>query len=45
MVLMESAVSGHQFTMIRERLADKIELIKFDPFSEFIDNYLWVLFC
>lgn len=33
MVLMESAVSGHQFTMIRERLADKIEFMKFDPYS------------
>lgn len=31
---MESAVSGHQFTKIRERLADKLELIRFDPYSE-----------
>lgn len=34
MVLMESAVSGHQFNVIRERLADKLELIKFDPYSK-----------
>lgn len=35
MVLMESVVSGHKFNAIRERLADKMELIKFDPFSKF----------
>lgn len=35
MVLMESVVSGHQFNAIRERLADKLELIKFDPYSKF----------
>ncbi|XP_061499985.1 large ribosomal subunit protein bL33m isoform X1 [Anopheles gambiae] len=34
LVLMESAVSGHQFTMIRERLADKLELQRFDPYSK-----------
>lgn len=34
MVLMESVVSGHQFTKIRERLADKIEIIRFDPYSK-----------
>uniref|UniRef100_A0A182J137 Uncharacterized protein n=1 Tax=Anopheles atroparvus TaxID=41427 RepID=A0A182J137_ANOAO len=32
LVLMESAVSGHQFTTIRERLADKLELQRFDPY-------------
>lgn len=32
--MMESVVSGHKFNAIRERLADKMELIKFDPFSE-----------
>lgn len=31
---MVSAVSGHRFNMIRERLADKAELIKFDPWSK-----------
>lgn len=34
MVLMESAVSGHQFNAIRERLADKLELLRFDPYSK-----------
>lgn len=33
MVLMESVVSGHQLSMIRERLGDKIELTRFDPYS------------
>lgn len=40
MVLMESVVSGHQFSIIRERLADKIEMIKFDPYSEFYHSGL-----
>lgn len=35
MVLMESAVSGHKFITIRERLADKLELLRFDPYSEY----------
>ncbi|XP_050663747.1 39S ribosomal protein L33, mitochondrial [Leptidea sinapis] len=34
MVLMESMVSGHKFNYIRERLADKLELIRFDPFIQ-----------
>lgn len=38
MVLMESAVSGHQFSMIRERLAEKLEIIKFDPYSNLIHH-------
>lgn len=33
MVLIESVVSGHQMIRIRERLADKIEVIQFDPYS------------
>jgi hypothetical protein len=36
MVLMESAVSGHKITCIRERLADKLEFIKFDPYSKYV---------
>lgn len=32
--MMESVVSGHRFNATRERLADKLELIKFDPFSK-----------
>lgn len=31
MVQMESMVSGHTFNKIRERLADKLEVIRFDP--------------
>ncbi|XP_023179971.1 39S ribosomal protein L33, mitochondrial [Drosophila hydei] len=34
MVLMESVVSGHQFNLFRERLADKIELVRFDPYIQ-----------
>ncbi|XP_049700188.2 large ribosomal subunit protein bL33m [Helicoverpa armigera] len=34
MVLMESVVSGHQCIKIRERLADKLELIRFDPYIQ-----------
>ncbi|XP_058061282.1 large ribosomal subunit protein bL33m [Anopheles bellator] len=34
LVLMESAVSGHQFTTIRERLAEKVEMLRFDPFIQ-----------
>lgn len=35
MVLMESMVSGHKYNAIRERLGDKLEVIRFDPYSEF----------
>ncbi|XP_050303036.1 39S ribosomal protein L33, mitochondrial [Anthonomus grandis grandis] len=31
MVRMESLVSGHTFNKIRPRLADKLEVIRFDP--------------
>ncbi|CAH4031649.1 39S ribosomal protein L33, mitochondrial [Pieris napi] len=34
MVLMESVVSGHKFNSIRERLGDKLELIRFDPYIQ-----------
>ncbi|XP_017779787.1 PREDICTED: 39S ribosomal protein L33, mitochondrial [Nicrophorus vespilloides] len=34
MVQMESLVSGHKFNKIRERLADKLELVRFDPFIQ-----------
>ncbi|XP_072948689.1 large ribosomal subunit protein bL33m [Epargyreus clarus] len=34
MVLMESVVSGHQFNTIRERLAEKLEVIRFDPYIQ-----------
>lgn len=36
MVEMVSMVSGHRFNIIRERLADKLEIIKFDPYSKSI---------
>lgn len=39
MVLLESVVSGHQITKIRERLADKIELIRFDPYSKLMKSF------
>ncbi|XP_072397476.1 large ribosomal subunit protein bL33m [Diabrotica undecimpunctata] len=32
MVQMESIVSGHTFNKIRDRLADKLEVIRFDPY-------------
>lgn len=35
MVQMVSAVSGHKFNMVRERLGEKAELVKFDPWSKF----------
>lgn len=34
MVLMESAVSGHHQTRIRERLADKLEFLAYDPYIQ-----------
>lgn len=42
MVMMESAVSGHKFVTIRERLADKVEMLRFDPFSKF-QLYVYVM--
>lgn len=35
MVQMESMISGHTFNKIRDRLADKLEVIRFDPYSKF----------
>lgn len=34
MVLMESVVTGHKFVWIRERLADKLEMLRVDPYSK-----------
>ncbi|KAF2896807.1 hypothetical protein ILUMI_09366 [Ignelater luminosus] len=34
MVQMESLVSGHTFNKVRERLAEKLELIRFDPYIQ-----------
>nr|CAI5863696.1 unnamed protein product [Callosobruchus analis] len=34
MVQMESVVSGHTYNQIRERLADKLETIRFDPYIQ-----------
>lgn len=39
MVLMESIVSGHQFNLIRERLADKLEVVRFDPYIQKVCIY------
>lgn len=33
---MESAVSGHHYFKIRERLAEKLEMIAFDPYSMYL---------
>ncbi len=41
MILLESVVSGHQVTKIRERLADKIEIIRFDPYSKW-KNFFFI---
>ncbi|XP_030035543.1 39S ribosomal protein L33, mitochondrial [Manduca sexta] len=34
MVLMESVASGHHQMRIRERLADKLEFVRFDPYIQ-----------
>ncbi|XP_065365923.1 large ribosomal subunit protein bL33m [Calliphora vicina] len=34
MVVVESVVTGHKFNTVRDRLADKIELVRFDPFIQ-----------
>ncbi|XP_020283437.1 39S ribosomal protein L33, mitochondrial [Pseudomyrmex gracilis] len=34
LVMAESIVSGHRVLRIRERLADKLEFIAFDPFVQ-----------
>lgn len=36
MVVVESVVSGHQFNTFRDRLAEKIEVVRFDPYSKFV---------
>ncbi|KAL2715343.1 hypothetical protein V1478_015041 [Vespula squamosa] len=39
LVLVESVVSGHTKHMIRERIADKIEVIRFDPYIQTMAIY------
>lgn len=34
LVLLESVVSGHKYMVVRERLADKLEVAKFDPYGK-----------
>ncbi|KYB29134.1 large ribosomal subunit protein bL33m [Tribolium castaneum] len=34
MVQMESVISGHTFNKIRERLGDKLEVVRFDPYIQ-----------
>ncbi|XP_044259525.1 39S ribosomal protein L33, mitochondrial [Tribolium madens] len=34
MVQMESVISGHSFNKIRDRLADKLEVVRFDPYIQ-----------
>lgn len=47
MVQMESAVSGHTFNKIRERLVDKLEILRFDPYSksyiQFVLNFVLII--
>uniref|UniRef100_A0A1B0FV02 Large ribosomal subunit protein bL33m n=1 Tax=Lutzomyia longipalpis TaxID=7200 RepID=A0A1B0FV02_LUTLO len=33
LVLMESVVSGHKYIQRRERLSEKLELFKYDPYN------------
>ncbi|XP_032665809.1 39S ribosomal protein L33, mitochondrial-like [Odontomachus brunneus] len=34
MVLVESVVTGHKIIRIRERIADKLEFLHFDPYVQ-----------
>ena len=34
LVMLESVVSGHKINLIRPRLDDKMEIIRYDPWSE-----------
>ncbi|KAH8249835.1 hypothetical protein KR038_002236, partial [Drosophila bunnanda] len=34
MVVLESVVSGHQYNAFRDRLAEKLEIIRFDPYIQ-----------
>lgn len=43
MVQIVSAVSGHHYNVIRERLGDKVEAIKFDPWSELSSRLIFHL--
>jgi hypothetical protein len=38
--MLESIVSGHRVNLIRPRLDDKLEIIRFDPWSKFFKNNL-----
>lgn len=35
LMVMESLVSGHSMNRIRERLADKLEFMAFDPYGNY----------
>ncbi|XP_067636503.1 large ribosomal subunit protein bL33m isoform X2 [Eurosta solidaginis] len=39
MVLMESVISGHKFNMFRDRLAEKLEVLHFDPYIQKVSIY------
>ncbi|KZC04829.1 PREDICTED: 39S ribosomal protein L33, mitochondrial [Dufourea novaeangliae] len=39
LVLMESIASGHKYVLRRERLADKLELERFDPYVRSVVLY------
>lgn len=34
LVIVESAISGHRVVLSRERIADKLEFIQFDPYIQ-----------
>ena len=36
MVVVESMVSGHKATAVRERQGDKVEVIRFDPYRKLL---------
>ncbi|XP_015127868.1 39S ribosomal protein L33, mitochondrial isoform X2 [Diachasma alloeum] len=39
LVLCESMVSGHKVNLIRERLAEKMEFMQFDPYAQVMAYY------
>ena len=43
--MLESIVSGHKVNLIRPRLDEKLEVIRFDPWSKFCNsNYIGLHF-
>lgn len=47
LVLVESIASGHKLIRIRDRVADKLEEVYFDPYGKFIlktYNYEFIIY-